>query len=167
MRRRALAGRELSQGRTLARAPPLCAQAEKKLKGFGFFGNKYEDAAELFEKAANNYKLAKCWTDAADAYSKLADCYLKSDSKHEAAGAFVEAAKVAAKGNPQQSTELLHKAVNLYTDLGRLNMAARQLKEIAEVNEKAGQKEEAITFYEKAADLLETEGSTSDATKCK
>lgn len=151
----------------IAKADDFKKQAEKKLKGFGFFGNKHEEAAELFEKAANNYKLAKCWADAADAYSKLAECHLKCDSKHEAASAYVEAAKVAAKGNPQQSTELLHKAVSLYTDLGRLNMAARQLKEIAEVNEKSGNKEEAITFYEQAADLLETEGTTTDATKCK
>lgn len=142
-------------------------QAEKKLKGFGFFGNKYEDAAELFEKAANNFKLAKCWNDAADMYTKLAECHLKSDSKHEAAGAFVEAAKAAAKTQPQLSTELLHKAVGIYTDMGRLNMAARQLKEIAETQEKQNQKEEAITFYEQAADLFETEGSTSEATKCR
>jgi hypothetical protein len=45
------------------------AQADKKLKSFGFFGNKYEEASELLEKAANNYKLGKvralrrvvCW----------------------------------------------------------------------------------------------------------
>ncbi len=35
------------------------AKADKKLKGMSFFGNKYEDAAELLEKASNNFKLAK------------------------------------------------------------------------------------------------------------
>lgn len=35
------------------------AKATKKLASFGFFGNKYEEAAELLEKAANNYKLGK------------------------------------------------------------------------------------------------------------
>jgi hypothetical protein len=34
-------------------------KAEKKLKGWGIFGSKYEDAADLFEKAGNCYKLAK------------------------------------------------------------------------------------------------------------
>ncbi|KAJ9516507.1 hypothetical protein QJQ45_011142 [Haematococcus lacustris] len=142
-------------------------QAEKKLKGFGFFGNKYEDAVELLEKAANNYKLGKCWNDAVDAYTKLAECQLKCESKHEAASAYVEAAKVAAKTQPQLSTELLQKAVGIYTDMGRLNMAARQLKEIGEITEKSGPKAESITFYEQAADLFETEGSTSEATKCR
>jgi len=51
---------------------------------------------------------------------------------------------------------MLQKAVALYTDMGRLNMAARQLREIAEVNEKSGQKPEAITFYEQAAGILVT-----------
>ena len=150
-----------------AKADEFKKQAEKKLKGLGWFSNKYEEAAELLEKAANNYKLAKCWNDAADCYTKLAECHLKLDSKHEAASNFVEAAKSAARTQPQLSTQLLQKAVGLYTDMGRLNMAARQLKEIGEVNEKQGLKEEAITFYEQAGELFETEGSTSEATKCR
>lgn len=39
-------------------------------------------------------QLAKCWNDAADCYVKLAECHLKCDSKHEAASAYVDAAKV-------------------------------------------------------------------------
>ena len=57
-----------------------------------FGGNKYEDAAELLEKACNNYKLAKIWREAASAFELLADCHLKSDSKHDAASAMVDAA---------------------------------------------------------------------------
>ena len=34
-------------------------KAEKKLKGWGIFGSKYDDAADLFDKAGNCYKLAK------------------------------------------------------------------------------------------------------------
>ena len=63
----------------------------------------------------------------------------------------LEASKCAAKSQPERATALLQKAVALYTDMGRLNMAARQLREIAEVNEKQGLKPEAITFYEQAA----------------
>lgn len=151
----------------VAKAEEYRRQAEKKLKSFGFFGNKNEDAAELYEKAANNFKLGKCWNDAVDSYEKLAELQIKLDSKHEAATAYVEASKCAAKSQPEKATGLLQKAVSIYTDMGRLNMAARQLKEIAEVNEKQGLKEEAITFYEQAADLFETEGSNSEATKCK
>jgi alpha-soluble NSF attachment protein len=34
-------------------------KAEKKLKGWGILGGKYEDAADLLEKAGNSFKLAK------------------------------------------------------------------------------------------------------------
>eukprot|EP00798_Chlamydomonas_sp_ICE-L_P023303 gene23303-30540_t len=154
-------------GDNAAKADEYKKQAEKKMKGFGFFGNKYEEAAELYEKAGNNYKLAKCWNDAVEVYEALAECQLKCDSKHEAATAYVEASRAASKVQPAKSTELLHKAVGLYTDMGRLNMAARQLKEIAETNEKQGLKEEAIRFYDQASELFECEGSTSEATKCR
>lgn len=42
-----------------AKAQQYVAQGDKKLRSFGFFGNKYEEAADLYEKGANQYKLAK------------------------------------------------------------------------------------------------------------
>ena len=43
------------------RAAELVKKADKRLTSFSLFGgNKYEDAAESLEKAANQYKLAKC-----------------------------------------------------------------------------------------------------------
>ena len=54
--------------------------------------SKYEEAAELLEKACNNYKLAKMWREAAVGFALLADCHDKSDSKHDAATAHVDAA---------------------------------------------------------------------------
>lgn len=52
----------------------------------------------------------------------------------------------------------LQQAVSLYTDMGRLGMAARQLREIGEVLEKEGAKEEAIMFYEQVGPGPATEG---------
>lgn len=49
-------------GDQLARGEELEKKAEKKLSGWSFFGNKHEDAADLFDKAANCYKLAKSCT---------------------------------------------------------------------------------------------------------
>lgn len=44
-----------------ARAADFLKKADKRLTSFSLFGgNKYEEAAELLEKAANQYKLAKC-----------------------------------------------------------------------------------------------------------
>lgn len=42
------------------KAQDMVKKAEKKLNSFSFFGgDKYGDAAELLEKAANHFKLAK------------------------------------------------------------------------------------------------------------
>lgn len=46
-------------GDQIARAEEFEKKAEKKLNGWGLFGSKYEDAADLFDKAANSFKLAK------------------------------------------------------------------------------------------------------------
>ena len=46
-------------GDQLARAEEFERKAEKKLNSWGLFGSKYEDAADLFDKAANSFKLAK------------------------------------------------------------------------------------------------------------
>ena len=42
-----------------AKGDGFVQQAEKKLKGWGFFGGKYDEAAELLEKAGTAYKVAK------------------------------------------------------------------------------------------------------------
>jgi alpha-soluble NSF attachment protein len=130
-------------------------------------GNKNEEAAELLEKSANYFKLGKAWREATEAYRQLAAIQIKQDSKHDAANAYVEGAKCAMKVQPQDAVVLLQSAVELYTDMGRLNMAARQLRDIAEAQEKQGLKEEALQFYSQAADLFATENATSDANKAR
>lgn len=46
-------------GDHLARAVDFENRADKKLGGWGIFGSKYEDAADLLDKASNAFKLAK------------------------------------------------------------------------------------------------------------
>lgn len=46
-------------GDHIARGEDFEKKAEKKLSGWGIFGSKHEDAADLFDKAANAFKLGK------------------------------------------------------------------------------------------------------------
>ncbi|PPD70214.1 hypothetical protein GOBAR_DD32903 [Gossypium barbadense] len=105
--------------------------AEKKLNSWSFFGSKYEDAADLFDKAANFFKLAKSWDRAGSIYVKLANCHLKLESTHEAAQAFVSAAHCYKKTSTKEAISCLQQAVNMFCDIGRLSMAARYYKDIA------------------------------------
>ncbi|KAL0401124.1 UNVERIFIED_CONTAM: Alpha-soluble NSF attachment protein [Sesamum latifolium] len=154
-------------GDHLARADDFEKKAEKKLSGWGLFGSKYEDAADLFEKAANAYKLAKSWDQAGAVYVKLAECYLKLESKHEAANAYADAAHCYKKTNTKESISCLEQSVNMFMDIGRLNMSARYYKEIAELCEHEQNLEQAIAYYEQAADLFQSEEVTTSANQCK
>ncbi|OIT03041.1 PREDICTED: alpha-soluble NSF attachment protein-like [Nicotiana attenuata] len=154
-------------GDQIARGEEFEKKAEKKLSGWGLFGSKHDDAADLFDKAANCFKLAKSWDQAGAVYVKVANCYLKLDSKHEAAGAYANAAHCYKKTNTREAISCLEQAVNMFLDIGRLNMSARYYKEIAELYEQEQNLEQAIIYYEKAADLFQSEDVTTSANQCK
>ncbi|KHN38559.1 Alpha-soluble NSF attachment protein 2 [Glycine soja] len=142
-------------------------KAEKKLSSWGLFGSKFEDAADLFDKSANSYKLAKSWDKAGSTYIKLANCNLKLESKHEAAQAYVDAARCYKKTNINESVSCLDNAVNIFCEIGRLSMAARYLKEIAELYESEQNISQAVAYYEKSADFFENEEVNTSANQCK
>uniref|UniRef100_A0A0C9S2T4 TSA: Wollemia nobilis Ref_Wollemi_Transcript_18615_1367 transcribed RNA sequence n=1 Tax=Wollemia nobilis TaxID=56998 RepID=A0A0C9S2T4_9CONI len=141
-------------------------KADKKIQGWSIFGSKYDDAAELYEKAANSYKLAKSWDKAASAYIKLSNCHLKLESKHEAASAYVDAANCYKKTNSQEAMRCLNLAFNFFMEIGRLSIAARHCKEIGELNESDENFELAMEYFERAADLFQSEEQTSAANTC-
>ncbi|KAJ8510937.1 hypothetical protein OPV22_001371 [Ensete ventricosum] len=149
-----------------AKGDDLEQKAEKKLAGWGIFGSKYDDAADLFDKAANFFKLAKNWERAGSVYTKLANCHLKLDSKHEAASTFVNAANCYKKISLQDAAESLNQAVNLFLEIGRLNMAARYCKELGELYELEQNPEKAMDYFERAADLFQSEEVTTSANQC-
>ncbi|KAG0583228.1 hypothetical protein M758_3G120900 [Ceratodon purpureus] len=145
-------------------------KAEKRLSGWGLFGSthKFEDAAELFEKAGNAYKLAKAWDEAANVYIKLANCQLKLDSKHEAAAAYVDAANAyKKKPDSQAAVRMMIMAIQMFEDIGRLSMAAKHYKDIADIYEKEEDYPKAMEYYDKAADLYSGENVDSTSNQCK
>ncbi|KAG8377095.1 hypothetical protein BUALT_Bualt09G0132700 [Buddleja alternifolia] len=142
-------------------------KAEKKIKGWSLSGSKYDDAADLYQKAANSFKLAKSWDRAAVVYIKLANCNLKSGSKHEAARAYVDGANCYKKTSPKQAISCLDQAVNMFLEINRLNMSARYCKEIGELYEQEHNFDQAITYFERSADLFQTEEVSTSASQCK
>ncbi|KAF5752606.1 Alpha-soluble NSF attachment protein 2 [Tripterygium wilfordii] len=154
-------------GDQMAKAEEYEKKAEKKIGSWGLFGSKHEDAAELFDKAANSYKLAKSWDKAGANYVKLANCHLKVDSKHEAAQAYVDASHCYKKTSTNEAISCLEHAVNLFCDIGRLSMAARYFKEIAEFYESEQNIEQAIVYFERAADMFQSEEVSTSANQCK
>ncbi|XGW02749.1 hypothetical protein V3C99_014629 [Haemonchus contortus] len=149
-------------------------EAEKKTRGGGGFlgkifgGGGADEAADLFIQAGNLFKMAKLWKEAGDAFVRAAELHgSKGDSKHDCASQYAEAANCYRKVNPQLAVDCLLKTSEIYTDMGRFNMAAKNHVTIAELFEtECPDTEQCIQHYQKAADYYKGEESKSSATKC-
>eukprot|EP00889_Picochlorum_renovo_P005384 jgi/Picre1/32414/NNA_007760.t1 len=112
----------------------LVGQGDRKLLSLGWFSNKYEDAAELFERGANQFKLGKMWKEAGETYMKLADVSMKLESKHDAASALVEAAKAFQKceGEKEKRKTITWDKVDQYKDIDFNFDGSREAKLVEE-----------------------------------
>lgn len=151
-----------------AKAADYYAQAQKALKKTSFFSfgsgsQKFEDASDLFEKAGNQYKVARKWQEAADAYAKCAECQMKLKESSRAAQFYQNAGEAMSKVNPHDSVEYFKTAIAMLCDAGRFSNAAKLQKQIAEVFEGQDNKEEALEAYRQAADYFSGENQQSSA----
>lgn len=146
----------------------LMLEAEKKLKTSWFLGGpKVEDAAELYTQAANKFKMNKQWEEAAKAFIECANCNNKLKNQYEEATNYVSAAVCYRKISAKEAVEYLKKAVEIYANLGRFNIAAKHQKEIAEIYEtEIVDLENACQAYQLAADWYAGEESKSSAQTC-
>ena len=150
-----------------AKAYDLVAQAEKKLKSWlNLSGNKHDDAAELYGKAANLFKVAKNWSEAGKCFEQVAQMHLKLKSAHEAATAYSDAANCYKKTDTTHAVLLYKEAVAVQIDLGRFTQAAKMQKEIGELCEAESDVPSAIEAFQAAADYYQGEESTSAANQC-
>lgn len=157
-----------SKSRGEERALEFITKGDKALNKFSLFGgdSKYENAKELYQKAANQYKVEKLWSEAGDAFVKVAECEIKMKSQHEAASTFKDAASCFKKSNPEEAYIYFNEAITLYCEIGRFTTAGKLEKEIAEIHEGEGETEEAIEHYQKAADYFTGEDQHSAANPC-
>jgi alpha-soluble NSF attachment protein len=145
----------------------------RRRQSVGFFSaitgaNRHEEAAELYERAATSFKLAKSWRRAADAYEALATCRATTKETHDAASAHVDCAQMLKKcGANEEAIGHYREASNAYARLGRLAQAAKHLKEIGETYESLGTAEgdeRAVEAFSSAADLYDGEGDSGRTT---
>jgi len=150
---------------SVAKAHELIAKAEKKEKSWfaSFSGSKWEDAEELYTKAANQLKVAKQWDEAGATFQKSAGCHLKMQSPHDAATSYTDAAQCYKKTNTQQAVLMYKEVVSIHIDLGRFTTAAKMQKEIGELYEAEGDNEKAVEAYQTAADYYQAEENNSTA----
>lgn len=135
---------------------------------------KFEEAAELFEKAANAYKVGSLFSEAGDAYQRAAKLH-QTELKNtgEASKCLSNAGSCYKKSSsPQDAVEAFRSAVSLLCDAGRLSQAAKLSREIGDIfeSEIGGENSDnvhlAIESYEQAAELFGMEEQKSQASQC-
>lgn len=120
----------------------------------------------MYERAGGMFKLAKKWQNAGEVYTKAAECQIKLESKHEAATKYVEAANCFKKVSNTDATERLKLACDIFIDLGRFSQAAKLQKDIASIYESEVDLDRACEHYESAADFFSGEESHGQAAEC-
>jgi len=134
---------------------------------FGFGKQqKFEDASAAYTKAGNAYKMSKQWSEAGAAFMKCAECQLGLESNTDICNSYVEAGSCFAKSNsPLDAIDPMQKAVDNYTERGRISQVSRLYKDMAEIYEKNREMEKAIFYYEKSADACEADNKPSEKQK--
>ncbi|KAF7727092.1 hypothetical protein EC973_008055 [Apophysomyces ossiformis] len=151
-------------------AKELITQAQKKLNSWSFFGpsNKYEDAAELYEKAGNMFKLAQQWSQAGAAFIEAAKLYQQANvALFDASRAYDSAAKCYKRNDPEAAVNALNKAIEIDNQSGNFRAAARHYQDVAELWEgDLDNPAKAFDAYNHAAELYLADDSPAQANKC-
>jgi len=133
-------------------------QAEKKLNSFSLFGgNKYDEAMDLYESAASQYKISKMWDKAGDAYLAAAEVAQRAKDESRATEFFTNAANMYRKVNPAEAYRVYSLAAEMHMNQNHFSTAAKLYKNIAEICEEDMEVGKAMEAYKKAADCYAAE----------
>nr|CCC89381.1 putative soluble N-ethylmaleimide sensitive factor (NSF) attachment protein [Trypanosoma congolense IL3000] len=138
--------------------------AEKKLKKWFFVD--YDDAMELFEKAATRFKAEKNYIRAGDAFVRAHDCAVRTKNSPAAARYCADAVNMYQKTDRTKAATLLDLAVREQIDSNRLREAGKLEKEYADAIYEDGHGMEAIKHYEKARRYFDGEDLKSQVKNC-
>jgi len=126
-----------------------------------FSNSSKEEAIELFDKAAAQFKINKEWDEAGKAYVRAAEVseHLKMDL--ETCNYYSSAGKAFKNGSIKEAIRCFKLCVTLHMDNNRFSTAAKIFQQIAELEEKSENIPGAIQAYEKAAECFFSEDSQS------
>ncbi|KAI0048373.1 vesicular-fusion protein SEC17 [Auriscalpium vulgare] len=152
-------------------AQVLIEKADKKAaSSSGWFSkdtSKFEEAGDLYQQAANSFKLEKLFKEAGDAFAREAECREKCNETNDAANAWWNAAKAYKRGFPDLAIQALSQTIVHYTKSGRFRQAADREKEIAQIYlQEQNDLRRACESYERAGDWYAQEDATATANAC-
>ncbi|KAH7925208.1 vesicular-fusion protein SEC17 [Leucogyrophana mollusca] len=156
-----------------ARSPAqnLLDKADKKANSstgwFSSSSTKFEEAGDLYQQAANAFKLENSFREAGDAFAREAECREKCKEMNEAANAWWNAAKAYKRGYPDLAIQALTQTITHLTHGGRFRQAADREKEIAQIYwHEINDLRKACESLERAGDWYSQEDATATANAC-
>ncbi len=120
-----------------------------------------DEAKELFQQAANCYKLCKDYERAVAALLRCIECSPGEES--DQANYYLEAAHCIKNVSTHKFLEYSRIAIDKFSLVARISQAAGLAKECAEKLDEDHDYEDAIKFYEKAAELYQADEQPSQA----
>jgi len=152
-------------------AQTLLEKADKKASSstgwFASSSTKFEEAGDLYQQAANSFKLEKLFREAGDAFSKEAECREKCKETNDAANAWWNAAKAYKRGFPDLAIQALSQTVVHLTQAGRFRQAADREKEIAQIYlQDQNDLRRACESFERAGEWYAQEDAAATANAC-
>ncbi|KAJ8514703.1 hypothetical protein ONZ45_g7785 [Pleurotus djamor] len=152
-------------------AQVLLEKAEKKVNSssgwFSSSSTKYEEAGDLYQQAANAFKIDKLFKEAGDAHAREAECREKCNETNEAANAWWNAAKAYKRGYPDLAIQALTQTITHLTKSGRFRQAADREKEIGQIFlQETNDLGKACESFERAGDWYAQEDATATANAC-
>ncbi|KAG7099094.1 vesicular-fusion protein S17 [Marasmius oreades] len=152
-------------------AQVLLEKADKKANSSsGWFSSsttKFEEAGDLYQQAANSFKLEKLFREAGDAFAREAECRENCKETNEAANAWWNAAKAYKRGYPDLAIQALGQTITHLTKSGRFRQAADREKEIGQIYlQEHNDLRKACESYVRAGDWYAQEDAASTANAC-
>lgn len=154
-----------------SQAQLLVEKADKKANAssgwFSSSNTKFEEAGDLYQQAANAFKIEKLFREAGDAHAREAECREKSGESNEAAQAWWNAAKAYKRSHPDLAIQALSQTITHLTKGGRFRQAADREKEIGQIYlQELNDLRKACESYERAGEWYSQEDAQATANAC-
>lgn len=135
------------------------------LTGASKSGN-YEEAADLYVQAANQYRIRKQGAEAGKLFEKAAHALTEAGSKDEAANVLVDGFKCYKQEDAAAAARCLEGAIGVFVSRGQFRRSANFKMDLGQLyEEQLGDVAGAVAAYQDAGDWFDQDGAQALANK--
>ncbi|KAJ4455999.1 putative Protein phosphatase 1 regulatory subunit 42 [Paratrimastix pyriformis] len=129
---------------------------------------KWEDGGEMFQRAANHYKVEQLFSDAARCFEQAAEAFSHTKNhQNEIPRMWYEASNAHRKDSLVDAERCLKRAIDFHLSEGNPKAAARFLRDAGRIALEAGDPASALIHFERAGQLAQGEEQNALALECR